>query len=156
MMLVEYGFVGIRTQRPSQDEEFVMSNSMGVWDGCTKIWNCQSVQMCLISQCEIRLSEILAACQVSLPITEPCLEMKPEYRNKTYCYGLRLMLHFHCQVNSICYTQYSLCAVLVTAYWSNTEFFWIQLKTGNKNNGDEKFVFSLRHYLKICNAEINA
>jgi len=44
MILVEYGFVGIGTQRPSQDEEFVMLNWLGVWDRCTKIWNCQSFQ----------------------------------------------------------------------------------------------------------------
>jgi hypothetical protein len=31
-------------------------------------------------------------------------------------------------VNSISYTNYSVCAFLVTTYWSDTDFFWIQHK----------------------------
>jgi hypothetical protein len=56
--------------------------------------------------------------QVSLPTAVPCVK-----KNETVIPVLYVLLHFYCQVNYTSYTNYSLCAVLVTIYWSHTDLF---------------------------------
>jgi len=60
--------------------------------------------------------------------------MKPEYRNKT----LIAMVNILCYIFATRWTLFVTHNIHCVLCWSNTEFFWIQLKTGNKNTGDEK------------------
>jgi hypothetical protein len=67
-----YGLRGICVCREQEKKVFftgwgiqggssMMSGWTRVWGRCTRIWNCQSVQTCFNTQCEINLWEILAA-----------------------------------------------------------------------------------------------
>lgn len=135
MILVEYSFVGIRKwRRPSQDKGFMMLSWMGVWDLYkdlelpifTDVFN-QSLR-----NTGYKLS-------LSVHYWALCRNATRIYRNKTVIAMVGVLCYIFTarwKCNNL--LQYSLCAVLVTAYWSNTEFFWVQLKMGNKNTGNEK------------------
>jgi len=48
-------------------------------------------------------------------IAEPCVKMEPEnIKRNRYSYDYCFMLRFKCPVNSICHTNYSVFAMLVT------------------------------------------